>query len=1053
MQIENYYEEPSKLHVNTLPDRAYFIPYVNKKDALTKQREESDLFLSLNGRWKFGYYANINEVPDDITHVDYDPSALGGIDVPGCWQTQGYDHYHYVGALHIIPCDPPYVPTDNPCGVYISEFEFDPRQNKPVTELVFEGVDSCFYVWLNGKFVGYSQVSHAMSIFDISDKLIPGTNKIAVINLKWCDGTYFEVQDKFRMTGIFRDVYLLCRSSAHVEDFRQQTVLSADYTKAAVHLNIKISGKDPDTGDVGISLLHPTGEPAFQKNIGAAPDVSLDFDVAAPILWTAETPVLYTLLITYNGETIASKLGFRKVSIENGVLCVNGSPIKLKGTNRHDSNPKTAYTVSREDMLNDLKLMKQNNINAIRTSHYPNAPVFLEYCDQYGFYVMSEADLEIHGITSWEGQNFTSGDPSDANTYQLHCHNLIDNPVYRKAFLDRVQKPLLRDKNHCSIIIWSLGNESGWGENLEHAARWAKGFDPFRPLHYEGLYPALNRKPDYSSLDMISRMYPSLEWLRSKYEDIPCDPYEVERIPPLDTKTEEFYTQAAKKMPFVMCEFIHAMGNSSGDAEDYMELIYKHARFCGGFVWEWCDHARYIGDTPDGRPKYLYGGDSGEYPTDGNFCMDGMNFPDRRPHTSLLEYKNVIRPARAKLASQTSISIWNTLDFLDLHNYLELSYELTCDGEIIQSGELNVPSVLPHQSAELDLPIPVPQRGTSYLRLIYTAKQGTQFVPKGFILGFDEFSLPSPKKEVFPLFSKTAPVKKLTAKEQRYNYVFKGKNSAGDFTYTFDKKKGSLSSIIVNRNELLTRPVEYNIWRAPTDNDRGFGMVLKEWQKIGYDKATTKIYNTEWTADENTLKFTAHFSMAAVYRRNIVEGTAEWSVSPDGAITLKTDVHRPRHLIYLPRFGIRVFLRQEIDLVDYFAYGPKESYIDKHHACWHGLFHTKASDLFEDYERPQENGSHFDCNYLSVYDQKNRSLEIVPTGLHNFSFNVSHYSQEQLDSTRHNFELGQEMETIVCIDYKQSGIGSNSCGPDLIQKYRLDEEQFEFEIKLLPKIQ
>ncbi len=1045
MKIANYYDNPSMIHVNTMPDRAYYFPFTKEDEAISKTREHSDNFYSLNGRWRFDYFKSVDEIPEEYILCDFDYSSCGGIDVPGCWQPQGYDEYHYVGARYIMPCNPPYTPQENPCGVYIRDFDYEEVKEFPDIELTFEGVDSCYYVWLNGEFVGFSQVSHSTSRFDVTDKLRKGTNRIVVLNLKWSFGTYFECQDKFRMTGIFRDVYLLRRAKSRIEDFTVRTEIADEKNIASVMIDFHFRGKAGEKIDV--SLINPNGG-LIDRNVRDVEEkMTVSFAVEKPKLWTAETPELYKAIIKYSGEVIVQNIGLRDIQVISGIMCVNSSPITLKGVNRHDYNSRTGYTISKEQMVQDLRLMKQHNVNAIRTSHYPNSPVFLEYCDQYGFYVMSEADLELHGLAFSEAQSFFE----EVNIYSQHCPVLNDDPFYYDAFQDRISKLIKTNKNHCSVIIWSLGNESGWGRNLKKAAQWVKEYDPTRLLQYEGLYPPVESKPDYEELDILSRMYVSTEWIKSKYEGYDYD-VKNELISQPDELTEEYYSQGMKRMPFVLIEFIHAMGNSCGDAEDYFKCIYKYDCFAGGFVWEWCDHARYIGDSPEGRPKYWYGGDSDEYPTDGNFCIDGLISPEMKPHTSLLEYKNVIRPARAEI-KDGEIVIKSTLDFIDLAEYLDITYEVSQNGQTVEVGILPRKSIKARKAVSFELPSGVFKGDNVYLKLEYKAKKGTDFIPSGFSLGFDELNLNAHDNELhtMPLI----PEVKAGLKIQELNreIIVQGTNNNGDFCYTFDKKKGVISSLIVNQEELIIKPMEYNIWRAPTDNDRGrgFGMVMSKWTAVGYDRLITGVRNLKIVKSKSAVSIKVDFDLSAVSVKSVLSGTAEWKVTADGLISVFIAANRPSQFIYLPRFGIRLFLRQEIDFVSYFGYGPTESYIDKHHACWHGFFEAKANELFEDYIRPQENGSHFDCSFLSVSDKKSRTLRVVSEGKARFSFNVSHYSQEQLTKASHNFELSQERHTVVCIDYKMSGIGSNSCGPNLLPQYQLEEEYFEFAFTMLPE--
>lgn len=1051
MKVERYFEDMQKPHVNTLPDRAWFMPYENEEKALAGRREDSGRMQLLNGSWKFAWYPCLDAVPQEFCESSYDPSELGNIDVPGCWQPQGYDRYHYIGAKHIIPVDPPYVPVDNPCGTYVTDFYYVKKEQTPMAELVFEGVDSCFYVWVNGQFVGYSEVSHAISMFDITGVLQEGKNRLAVLNLKWSTGTYFEIQDKWRMTGIFRDVYLLHRPKIRLEDFYVHQEIAEDYSQAVLRTDLALTGGEEA---VGIRLLTPEGNVAastlWQPEEGAPAVLTVEH----PLLWSAEIPRLYTMLIELPGEIIAQKIGIREIRVDKGKICINGNPIRIKGMNRHDTDPVTAYTVSRSHIERDLKLMKQNNINAIRTAHYQNSPLVIELCNEYGFYVMSEADHEIHGIAYSGGElmQMPGGDAPDLGSgYRKYCPVINDDPFYETAALDRMKKNPIRDKNQPSVIFWSLGNESGWGRNQELAARWIKEYDPTRLLHYESLFPSYTRKPDYLDLDVMSRMYPSTQWIEEKYGDRDGYDLSCDLIPNSDEYTENYYKEFMKEHPFLLCEFIHAMGNSSGDAEDYFQLMERYERFAGGFVWEWADHAKYIGDDRYGKPMYQYGGDSGEFPTDGNFCMDGMNFPDRRPHTSLKEYKNVLRPVRARwTAPNEKVALRNMLNTADIRDMLDIRWEMSCNGSVVASGALEVPSVRPGAESEVTLPLSVPEEGECYLKLVYLQKEETEAVPAGFVLGFDQLELQTEKPKKNPWYVTAEAAAPLTVWETDHVIVIGGRSSAGEFEYTFHKKLGTFQYMKINKKQLLERPMDFNISRAPTDNDRGMGTVYEAWKEAGYYDAVTRVYDCTVSQSEDCVKITVNLGMAAIYRKNVLTASAVWSVFANGEIRLDCDVTRDTDFIYLPRFGVRLFLKKEARKVTYFGYGPHENYIDKHHSCYKGLFDTSVDELFEDYVRPQENGSHWQVSYLNVGEMDGAGLQVLP-GEDSFSFNVSFYSQENLASTAHNYELVPDGDTIVCLDYMQSGIGSNSCGPTLLEQYRLDAGEFTFSVRILPR--
>ena len=1102
MKLINYYEDPLQPHVNTLADRAYFIPCASRETALEGDRTLSERFRLLNGSWKFAWYPCIGDVPEGFFKPEYEIWELHDIDVPGCWQTQGYDRWHYVGSQHIMEMDPPYVPADNPCGTYLLDFEFHEEDGLPVTELTFEGVDSCYYVWLNGQFIGYSEVSHALSVFDVSSALREGRNRLAVLNLKFCTGTYFEIQDKWRMSGIFRDVYLVSRPALRLADFYAKQDIAEDYAAADLDVELQLAGpadkcqaagaEGAGAGSVTVQLIDPSGKvadeqtlalPAGASGTGQSPAdlaVSVHLHVDRPLLWTAETPALYQLLIMLPGETIAQQTGFRKITVENGVLKINGHRIRIKGVNRHDTDAVTGYTVDRAHMERDLMLMKQNNINAIRTSHYPNSPILLELTNKYGFYVMSEADYETHGFAWVHGMRSPIPIPEGEERghqdgYRTYCSLLNDDPLYEKTGMDRICKNVRQNKNQPSVIFWSLGNESGWGLMQEKGARAIKACDPTRLIHYESLFPSFGRTPDYSVLDVLSSMYPSVDWIRDKYGEGPAYDRTNEVTVQTDTFTDSWYREKMKTMPYVLCEYIHAMGNSTGDAEDYFRVMEEYERFIGGFVWEWADHARYIGDDRYGKPRYNYGGDSGEYPEDGNFCMDGLNDPDRRPHTSLKEYKNVLRPVRAAWEEKgKTVSLRNMLNVMNLKDAVTVSWEVSVNGLVTGSGELGeAVSCLPGASTVISVDEIVKEALTSqmaagccgasaaesYLRLIYRQKEGTKAVPAGFELGFDQLPL-SEAAFSYPYTEKAEGAADLALRETDRVFVIEGRSDRGEFTYTFGKKQGTFLSLKINKKQLLDAPMQYNITRAPTDNDRGFGNVYEIWKDQGYYHAKVRVYSCESEASEETIRLKVSFAMGGIARGVLVRAAAVWTVDRSGQIGFDCEVQRDTRFLYMPRFGIRLFLKKEASRVSYFGYGPHESYIDKHHSCYKAFFETNADALFEDYERPQENGSHYGTTFLQVGEKGGPALQVLPgremagkkedaVNAH-FSFNVSRYTQETLEQTRHNYELLPSDSIVVCVDYMQSGIGSNSCGPALIKDYRLDAEKFRFAITMLP---
>ena len=986
MLFPAYYEDTSKLHVGTMPPRAYYLP------------QGDDRVQTLNGTWEFAYYPSVRTITEPFWGEKANRSHFVPMQVPSVWQHNGYDQAQYTNINYPIPFDPPYVPYENPCGCYYRTFTVSAAGASLRSYLNFDGVDSCFAVWVNGTFIGYSQVAHAISEWDITEAVKEGENEIAVMVLKWCDGTYLEDQDKFRCSGIFRDVYVVYRPADHLRDF---TVTTPDCNAVAV--TPLFSG---DAIPVTYTLTDESGNTVAE----AVSEQAVTLPVAQPILWNSEHPYLYTLTMATENESIAIPVGLREVYAKNGVLYVNGQNVTFHGVNRHDSDPFVGPAVTKEQVMTDLRLMKEHNVNAIRTSHYPCAPWMPELCDRFGFYMIDEADLETHGtIFLYPGEN----------TYNY----VTNNPLFYDAILDRIKLLYHRDKNHPSVLIWSMGNESGCGKAVSDAWTWIKETDPTRLTHYQACdefrdkpYPEEDAvHPHFDTLDLYSSMYSSPAFLRENMAKQAARPPE-------------------ERKPFVLCEYCHAMGNGPGDLEDYQQLFMQHDGLCGGFVWEWCDHAVYDGVAPDGRARYLYGGDSGEFPHDNNFCMDGLVYPDRRPHTGLLEFKNVVRPARVTQNGNGEFVVQNWLDFTILSDYATARYELTCDGVIVEEG--TIPSealaVAPHKCAVLPLKLNIPAEGHCRVRIVWALKNADALRPAGHVLGHDELVLR-------PFAPKTH-----TADGNAPVYTENGDFatvSGNGFSYTYNLLNGLFEALTVNGEERLEAPMAYAVWRAPLDNDRH---RRGEMTDARYDRLAPRAYHTEAATEGNTLRLTTTWSLTAVSRSPLLRGETVWTVYADGAIEAEMTVNKQPHTPFLPRFGITLLLPQTADTMRYCGRGPTENYVDKRHAAWFGVFENTVENEHEDYIFPQENGNHTECEWVTVGTMR------VEATARPFSFSVSPYTDKELTNAPHNYELNPSGFTVLSIDYMQSGVGSNSCGPKLDSRYQLNAPRFTFTFLLKP---
>ncbi|MBM6700452.1 beta-galactosidase [Bifidobacterium pullorum subsp. saeculare] len=1229
MFIPRYYEDPATLHVGCEANRAYYVPASHPMDTVGERRAASDRLTLLNGDWDFRHYPSIHDLDAEVerAHARHepaffdqgfnpDPSAgFAPTPVPGTWQFAGVDGQQYTNIDYPFPLDPPYVPQDNPCGVYLTDFEWTPDPEAPRTYLNFEGVDSCCYVWVNGAFAGYSQVSHATSEFDVTDLVEEGTNTLAVLVLKWCDGSYLEDQDKFRFTGIFRDVYLLARPEQAIRDFAVATPITwsqgaaaaseaADRPvlapatsdspdaipaaeSAAVEVALAFLGGQPvpveatlvDRDGVTVatvSFLPSAGGTAAADGADAAPGpvgpaplrmpgaaggtAALTLAVPHPHLWSAEDPYLYTLVLGTGHEAITQLVGIREVRKaldadgRHEVVEVNRRRITLHGVNRHDSDPVTGPVISQEQLMADLTLMKQHNVNALRTSHYPNAPHYYDLYDLVGLYVCAEADIESHGTDS------RLLPPGEEARLMAHWGELLsDNPDWIEAHVDRVRRSVERDKNHAAIVIWSMGNECAYGCCFEEALRWTKAADPTRLTHYESARyvpqtrltavdgpdatPAAGSGPeagsrsnpsgmagddgraratyDFSALDLHSRMYPPVEQI---------DDYFSAEGPRGDhSNGEDGVTADGTIRPYVMCEYSHAMGNGPGDLEAYAGRIARYPGLVGGFVWEWCDHAIDRGTTPDGRREYAYGGDSGEYPNDGNFCMDGLVYPDRTPHTGLDEFRNVFRPARvvggltrvgaagsAGAAAGAEPPAWavmlrNELDVLPLGSAVTLMWELYVDGEMDSyylfdaADQPQLDAIPAHGEALVTLPgldIPEGMEGRIAVVVRYLTPEAVvartglvlpgektvpavELMPELFELGFDEVPVPAADRRnrvalaerglaadraeawVDEVFSEeTIAAAEEAAGRPTPTAVMCGPELAvegADFRYVIDTRTGLFSSMTFRNRSLLDRPMALEAWRAPTDNDQ---YVKQEWRRARYDRAYARAYAVAVEepvgaeAEDGSAPLVIHADLALV--APVVQPAARiaatWTIHASGAVELAAEVTRDPAFPFLPRFGLMLAVPKAMSEVTYCGLGPNESYVDKRRASWHGVFEATPATLFEPYLKPQENGNHHDCDWASLLDPRSGAELTILAGEGSpaggpatFDFQALPYTAAEMTAKGHLHELREAESTMVFVG-RQSGIGSNSCGPALAEEYRLDETRFRLDLMFRPRV-
>lgn len=936
------YENPIQTSENRLKQRSWYIPEGSEK-------------CGLNGEWRFKYFEN-GDKAGEITEWD-------NITVPSCWQLKGYEKPNYTNINYPFPCDPPYVPDINPVGIYERSFQL--TDGSLDTYLVFEGVSSMAEVYINGKYVGFTEGSRLMAEFDITEFVSSGTNTVRVYVRKWCCGSYLEDQDAFRYNGIFRDVYILSRPHGHIFDLDLRT-----------EENTIICTADKDF----FAELYD-GETLLSTGLSLGG--KLCFTVDTPKLWTAETPNLYTVKFLAAGETVTRKVGFRTIEISPDYeLLINGTPVKLKGVNHHDTHPEKGWTMSEEDYVRDLKLMKELNINTVRTSHYPPSPKFLDYCDEMGFYVILETDIETHGFLR---RYANVGYKFDVDSPDWPCAN----PEWKKEFLSRMERAYERDKIHSSIIMWSTGNESGYSENQHDMIEWLKSRDKVRLAHCEDA----SRKGTPDNTDVFSRMYPSVDTIKSWAND--------DNI----------------KQPVFMCEYAHAMGNGPGEIWDYWNAIYDNKKLIGGCIWEWADHVAVV----DGVQKY--GGDfEGELTHDGNFCCDGMVFADRSLKAGSYEIKNTYAPFRIRWENGT-LKLKNCFDFTSFDGY-SFEYDITADGESIEKKIVRL-NTKPSEEFTLTPLVKLPE--SCKLGCYITVKM---FDADNFEIGCLEEKLP------VPVVIAEAEKQPLNLINGEFEAVAEGEN----FRYVLSKQTGMLVSVVKNGEEQLTAPAKLSYFRATTDNDRGIRALWDRtniWQGENFDCVFTKIYSCFVSGNKAT--FTG--SSAGVSRKPFFSFTLSYEFFDDGAVKVSLDGKIRENVVWLPRLGFEFKLPYEKDSFTYFGNGPLESYRDMTH---HGVvaFHESNADSeYVNYVRPQEHGNHTDCRLLDIKNSLKFSAESM-------EISVLHHSIEALAAAEHTNELEKSDGTQVRVDYKVSGIGSNSCGPALDEKYRLCEKDISFKFTL-----
>ena len=1047
------WEIPELVSINRLRARsARLYPFKTEAQALRRAPAKSPWFKCLNGEWAFRYF----ERPEDIAETDLadgaDTSAWARIAVPGNFTMQGYSIPHYTNVQMPFQNDPPHVPDANPTGLYRLSFDLPADWEKRRTVLHFGGSESETVVFLNGKRVGMFTDSRLPSEFDISPFARAGRNDLAVVVIRWTASSYIEDQDHWWQAGIFRDVYLYSqKAELYIEDIQAKAGFDAKSGEGLLDIEVKLdscqvtwSGTDPEWRDptVEVQIFGADGKPALRHPLSmkgcmdyraSRRRVAFETTVPKALPWSAEVPNLYTLVVTLRDtagklvEVTSQRIGFRTIEIKGGQLLVNGRAIEIRGVNRHDHDPVLGKTVTMEDSLADIRLLKQFNFNAIRTCHYPNDESWLDLCDEYGLYVVGETNIESHA----------------------NYHTISHDEAWRQQFVDRGSRMVIRDKNHPAVIYWSLGNESGYGENHDEMVRWIRDYDDTRPIHYEGAANATGYGVaghegwgDYAS-DIVCPMYAGLE------------------------SVENYGKQSVDTRPFIQCEYSHAMGNSCGALADYWAVYRKYPNLQGGFIWDWIDQGLLKHDAK-GRPFWAYGGDFGDRPNDADFCCNGMIQPDRQPKPQMWDFKKIVQPAGftatpAALA-KGKVEVRNFDAFRDLGDWLEARWFAEIDGVPVAKGDCSPLAVAPGKTATVALKgfkLPaVPVGAEAYVTIEAVTKAKMPWGPKGHVVAWEQLALASPKSEVRS--SKSAA--KRSAKSLPPVIVAEedaetAKLVSGEVAVAVDKAQGRILSVVVGGKTVVSSGPSFNLWRGPTDNDgvkaAGPGVyadshkALGRWGLAGLNNLSESLVVADFRKVAGGYEVSATRAFAGKDPKQPITVVEKVVVGAGGVLEASATFDVPEALADLPRLGFRWDVAPGFEALEWFGLGPRESYIDRKQGCRVGLFASTVADQFFPYVLPQENGNHEDTRWFALHDRSGAGVRFEAIGKF-FGFSAQHVTPEDLTAALHTNEVEPRAETCVLVDAAQRGLGTASCGPDTLPKYRLGAGKTTLRYRVVP---
>ncbi len=1034
MNLKNW-EDFNRFGVNRLEPRATFQNFASSSDAIAAHGAPSPRTRSLDGTWKFSYAANVFEAVADFEKPETDDASWDDLPVPSCWQMHNYGAPHYTNVQYPFPCDPPFVPSDNAVGTYRRRFHIPADWKGMQIRLRFDGVDSYFEAFVNGAFVGAGMGSRLPHEFDITKLLAKqGENILAVRVWRWSAASYLEDQDMWWLSGIFRPVTLVAMPLAQIADVGTTTTFDAQYRDARLAVSARIDNLASAAfkGSLLATLIDPDGSQVATKDIAlprngiAKAGKALDFsiDVKAPRKWSSETPDIYTLLLSLRDAkgaevmAVPVNIGFRQVEIKDGVLLINGVRAMFKGVDRHEHHPDFGRAVPYEAMVTDILTMKRHNINAVRTSHYPDDPRWYDLCDRYGIYLVDECDLETHGTGMPWGCGWT--------------RNPMSNPDWEAACVDRMRRMVLRDRNHPSVVIWSLGNESGIGCNHHAMAKAARAIDPTRPIHYEGDYRI-------EVADMFSQMYPNLDTVRTVDEAV--RPLHMR----FDTIDEDFPVERMRKLPYILCEYSHAMGNGPGMLKDYWDYIWNSKRMCGAFVWEWLDHGIRVKNAL-GQEYFAYGGDFGDQPNDGNFIADGLMFPDRTPSPGMAELKKVIEPVHVTGWKNGQLSVLNRHMFLSL-DYLRVQWRLLADGAPVRVGSVAAPAIAAGASGKIALPVGKLPDGDVrewILDISFTLADDTLWAKAGHEIATAQFILREAAKCTVP---SPAALPRLTLSETQSSYTLSG---AG-FEITFAKIDGIISSWFADGRRVVESGPRLNFWRAPTDNDggcRGCG-VQCSWRDHGLHALQRRLDGLSVKLDNDGATVTATGTLAGPVVKMAIKYECTYRIRRDGQIDLiAKGTPEGDWKCTWPRIGLQLRMPACGDRAKWYGLGPGESYIDTKTAQKRGLWEATVDQMFTNYVFPQENGNHTDTVWTSLADQFGRG--VVAWSDQMFDFSAHWFDTIDLEKAMHPCDLEKRDFVTWNLDLRQTGIGSNSCGAELLEAYRLNPQKFTFALHLKP---